>query len=99
VSPKEHEPTWLPEYRGIARLRYDAENCALLLLRYYHWVPDYPEGLTFVREEAQATEKLVINSRASFVPCRVRSPAISPSFSSTLPGSGSNQAGILRGRE
>ena len=60
--PKENEPTWLPEYRGIARLRYDAGDCALFLRRYYHRVPDDPEGLTFVREEAQATEKLVINS-------------------------------------
>ena len=60
--PKENEPTWLPEYRGIARLRYDAGDCALLPRRYYHRVPDDPEGLTFVREEAQATEKLVINS-------------------------------------
>jgi hypothetical protein len=42
--------------------RYDAEECAILLRRYYHRTPDDPDGLTFVRWEAEKGEKLIVNS-------------------------------------
>ena len=61
--PQKGESGWEGRFDGIARQRYDAGDCALLLLHYYHRTPDDPESLTFVGEEPAKGEKLVVNSR------------------------------------
>ena len=61
--PNEGEPGWQEAYQGIPWLRYDPEECALLLRCYYHRVGDDAEGLTFVRWMGQKCgEVLVTNS-------------------------------------
>ena len=59
--PNEGEAGWKDTYRGIARQRYDAGDCALLIRHYYHRTADDREGLTFL-QKMRPGEKLVVNS-------------------------------------
>ena len=60
--PDEGESGWEERFRGIARQRYDKDDCALLLSYHYNRVADDPEGLTFVGWAAKEGEILVVNS-------------------------------------
>lgn len=60
--PAEGRSGWEDRFRGIARLRYDAGECAILLRCYMNRTADDPEGLTFVRWKESPNEILVVNS-------------------------------------
>ena len=61
--PNEAEACWKEEYMGIARLRYDEGECAILLRCYFHRAADDAQGLTFVRWQGEKLgERLVVNS-------------------------------------
>ena len=61
--PNEAEAGWKEEYMGIARLRYDDGECAILLRCYFHRTADDAQGLTFVRWQGEKLgERLVVNS-------------------------------------